>query len=977
MSDLRAETEPSPLVNLDPDFYRQRIPASERTDGVNDRDLDIIVSTLPKLVLAQSDAAAAQEIVHLVKGDCDLQVDALTLKLIGTLRIPSGRIALRCRALEVPKEGAAIDASAAELPRALKEAFRPPAVNWYPGIVFARYSGVEVSKALREHAPLPPGLTALADSFGATGVGPGMAGSAGGSIEVAAETVHMKGDLLLKADGGNGAGGCNGTSIPGVTSESMVLAVPAASRPDAAPGGRGGSGGNIRVVSARSDGAGQWKTSCRGGAGGAPAMGGTISFWDGHGGISAQGSNARAGVPGATGAVERMDNAPVAVAERPWDALFLRKAIQYAQRAYLMDPPTAHPDGSTRFPTSWNELGKLLVWLEGLLRRFEDAPDSAGIDELRKAALYRVVASLLRRHAQSQTYFGDDANAVPMLTLEGLKNEFSLAWRRRAELEKRVRAAAAFYQAGRADGAAREILIADLRASVQAHEQALDDIWRHLAALEQASRNAAARLEEKTAALEVALAHFADAVATAFDGCHLDRLLEGAVMCLFVGSGGPGAVAGMAGLQLAKMGTESWTSLTDDQGHAVNKSLVISEVQAVQGDLLAAGRKELFEGEPPRLRPEGTRLLTSIGVLEDQIKKLVMQLPDDANAALIALDAYKEALIEHGRTLMLYTNAVARLVEETHTLQVARQQLDRARKPDAYLTPEWIDMAVFTGELYHRQVIALLELDDRIRRKAMYLTLDAGAMVSADRASDALWLRGAGDREGSSSEGMMERFNAQVARITEYRQSRASDIFPVPASNRHRSLLVAVIGPGPLLDGFMANGRLSFTAVQAGLEGKAADRIVVADADLYCDARVTHVQPRVFGATTDASRSGQTEALLNIEIRSGTASTIVDARNTPHVFQHPVRVAELTHLVRTDPASSTQSDIQRGGDGQIKGEYHDAIGMFGRWSLIVPETQTGANRGRCLKQVSAVHVYFRVEASQSSRLFTRGRDPAV
>lgn len=975
------------LSNVDLAFYRVRVPGTPTKDNLTSRPTDFIFSALDELVLCQGDAAEIGQWAHTVASGSDLVIEAINVRLIGTIRVPGGSITLRCKSLEVGAEGAMIDVSPdpdalppdhAAVWVTVKEkqfhwtSFPPYQVMSLDGSFGGNgLDGDVLARALRTGEDMSPALKAALDAAAMSRLPVGAEGLPGGSLSLVASRVHIaKGKgLRLVARGGAGHGGCVGQSVHAMSAEPGMFGHAAPPRPRPGTGGRGGPGGKGGTILTRwGEVTGVVKVENRAGPEGKSGEPGR--YFDHTGAIRPElgGDPAPSAEPPEGGRIERIS--PASIGTEPWSALFLRKAIQTAVRRYLMDPLTAKPDGSPVFPHSWKANGELLGWLEHILAPFADTPMSAPLETRRKAALYRQVGALLRRHNQVQTYFGEDVNAVPMLSWSTLKDAFDRAMARTTDLEQHVRALAAEELAVDKAVAARDAAMAAVKANLAVNETTVKGCMAELPTLESAARMADRAFEAQADVLKQTLKEFKTKVEHHFSQCTLSSVIDAAAQCLFVEAGGPVSIALMGALQGGKLIESSLNTLTDDAGKTVQKGMVITKVSAVDTDLAGAARKELFTGNPPALTDTTRHLLSDIGLLQKEVDSLTQALGKDAVGKVdTAIAAFRRALLDKGTARMLYTNAVLRLVQATAAAQEARERQTLLADKPSLTTPEWMDAAGYVGELYHQNVVQLLEMSDKVRRKMSYLTLGAAA-PALDASNPALWLSGGQSQQGSV-ENIKEQFAQSLDAIDAYREGQPSALRPIPESARQRGVLVARIDKGPLLDAFRQTGVLSFHASPSPSSDPSV--VVVENASFFRNMRVTHVQPRVIGARTAASEDPNTcgGAHLHVGIRSAGQSAIQDGWGTAHVFRHPVRETGITHQVVTLADALDNSDLGAGDTGNLKDPFLDAIGLFGQWTLTVSEdpSATDMNSGLDLKDVSAVLVYFRVIAQSTGTRF--------
>ena len=316
--------------------------------------------------------------------------------------------------------------------------------------------------------------------------------------------------------------------------------------------------------------------------------------------------------------------------------------------------------------------------------------------------------------------------------------------------------------------------------------------------------------------------------------------------------------------------------------------------------------------------------------------------------------------------MLLYHLLVRRLLDEYAAYGEAKAQRDIANAAPDRLDPYRIKTVSYLAKLYQDHLERTIEDVSLLERKYAYVNPDAYKPLDPAQQFEGLWIQGSvpSDTDVTRLKVKVDEMSAALGTSLGQAPSSANR-FP---GDGERGDLWVRIKEGPLLAQFRKSHRIKFQTVAAGepIDEKARiPQVPVIGSDRFYDIRLSHVQPRIVGASTE---HGQ----LFVEMRMASFSAIYGKKQrydfSYHAIhgedQHP-RYASLNHAIDTKIVKDAKcvnrchacrstpgveavrsefcgdgADLS-GDRGNMKDEYLDAVGVFSTWDLCGPEDGGG------------------------------------
>jgi tetratricopeptide (TPR) repeat protein len=976
----------SALTCTNPDFYRGVV--EDNAEGMVNRRRTVIYSTLDELIIGQIEGAA-HAIEEVFASDRNLSVHALNLMLAGTIEIPRGDIQIYCKNLIVPPgdtdektgvtgPGAVLDVSPKALEAPYTEPFKPALIEDAKPVPDPGASGDKIADTLQKGAG---GYGASSDPAvsARSSVRFGKEGDHAGSITIICDSIELRGELVLRAKGGNGYPGCNGQN-GGPNSDRV--------RGHGGKGGKGGKGGvggkggaiTIRCNTINDATLLQSDISPGDpGINGSPGLGGSP-----QGDSGARADRVEPAKEG--GLIQRTDTTRKELG-RDFDEVFLLKVLQRAKKLYLFNQPTHFSGTETSLPTdekAWKEIGELAHWLNDVLEAFSTYKSQAPLNERRKHSMVSAAYAMKSQFDSTLTYFGWAADWVPPLPFEVLKHNLLTSLTHRAQFE------ASFLSMVKdlAEAETKQMDVNHARASLRQAEANQKAVYQaslaELALTQPEIESTVVAFDGAKEHLLAVLKDFTVEVKKCFS-CDMEKVLQAGESFAFTGGEGASALM-MGGLQIYSLYQSALTKLPLNEGGSISKDHVVQEIVTLGKDIRTDANGALYDRDPKtgelRIKPGKRLLLTSLDRFDEEVQKLTNTLDKKCTAAVTAaIREFKQALNEKGEALLRYNIYVLRLAEQYDDYLDTLAKIDELNKQPQPLSPHWLGQVSHLARLYQEQMEESLKSISMLQRKLSFMTLDYKEPLNVVAGMDRLWQDGPKPNDEQMQQ-LIERVDRICQSLDNFDSNQKSGLIRLPADPNRRSALYVHIKAGALLDRFKKTGSLSFTATPgiAPLEpivpvpGAAppmaelskpqeleqAPEIPVIGSDHYHDIRVSHARVRIYGA-----KVANPKTRIHIDISAGVRSTIIDAKRVPHTFFHRIgRAASVEHKADTAFDGEDNTDMGAGHVGQLTDKALDMIGLFTDWTISVPPaTNTGgANFGLDWSGVTDLTVHFDVLA---------------
>lgn len=910
--------------NSNPRFYQGQIVR----DG---RPLTLIHSTLDELHVGQS--YAGSEYFLRLDFSNDLAINATHLVLHGDVALPGGRVTLVCRQLTVTADAGAatrgcctIDVSGPlQLPSPYDRALASVGEDGVDGDAVALEVNAGEPRHLPSHIRLA-GKGQFAEP-----------GATGGEIVILADEIVFESKLVLRANGGVGFPGCNGTDARGALQPGR-----------GGRGGSGGTGGSIRIGARTCSGMEltQAVTSqLQPGPSGQPGQAGYNPDRKVSGAPALPADPARGGQwTQIAGERVRADIGSAA------DAAFLYKLYQKARQDYLFAEDSR-----------WKELGQTLSFIADITAAFGD-------DEKRGPVGYRVnrkIAGLRGYWLRNKNVFGWSQEWVPSTPWETMKAHFEHGQAERSRLFDRVQVLRTLDAAK--DNAQHALNEARLAAHQQvAVHQAKADLYAdELVGLSERILRARANFGDCKRELDRVLGKLQEDVASHFQCPSVGDLLSAAESVVFTMSN-PGEAAAMTAVQLGKIINSGTTQVAGlDKQQIVDEIVdVRSSVKGLADSVRDAGMEDGPDGKPVP-RPGQRLVLAKLDSLEDDVRKLAKALGSKAaSPVLTAIEAIRSAVIELGQARYLYNTYAVRAFEEGQSAIEAKADLaELDRTPDPQ-TPEWHAAVALVTGLYQGLIESLAEDVFLLQQKFTYVALTEKQPIHVRDDLDGLW------ESNSPDPSDLDQWNAKVLTLfktfTQVQGDKDAALSPFPSDPSKRSDLCIAITEPALIQTLIETGQVLLLPCwyegdrrQDDPRTTAYPRAYARNASGMSEVRLTHIQPRVYGATTAGGslRIGIVVAPRTV-LLSGEPGSF-----TAHLFDnHHHRKTSVVQNLAYGPDEPGNADLGTSIDGNLHDDNLDAVGLYAEYiklSVLESDNAQDDNRGLDRKGIHEIRIYFK------------------
>ncbi len=983
------------LTNANPDFYRTIV----RSDGTAYNKKTLIYSTLKNLLIGQ-DYPGGNEHFEGIPDNTDLTIQAITLTLFGTIKIPGADVKIYCKKLILWNDlGATIDVSSPNLDPRYRVPFKiteaaPDNTGGKSGVIIAQ-----------EKDPLY-----------------GTAGHKGGSIEIICDELELRAPLILKSNGGQGYAGCDGQK----GGDSTTPNDQGRRGGDAQSGGAGGDGGSIHVKYRVVDNISNLKAAEV--SGGVPGVSGT----PGQGGRSAKGE--LNGLPGNCAPSPLYgENGVYSFSEyekkdrhifgEACDEIFMLKAVQRAKLTYLQIQPESYQEHAIideQWSKGWAALGDLMNWIQEALASFKAISSGENSYEAqRKNNLYSIISSYVTRYSNLLNYFGKAPNYVPTMVLKIRRDEEGASLTKEEFIKK--------YKPSLFD-------------NLVSSQKSIEEKFLKLAKKYENAQEASIDKEEHTAQLKYTIDYYQKAYNKAIEQfrdpngisltvettlskattcqTNLQRLLEGVkdtiknvlnfnvedileALASFAFTGGEGLAGLMTG---AISGYNIYDSvvnnISDDKDNSIKKSSLIKEI--VTFDKAALNfqniREALFTEKNGKitLTDPGKYILTTLDQFDDLINNFKNALGSKLTEEVShALEHYKAAIYEKGNAQFIYTSCVLSAANAYKAYKVAEEELEATKKPEkSEITPSATRLLSHYAMLYQERLDDLVEFVYLLRREYAYITFKIEK--TEKRMDDVIKLLAPIWAPEIASDNVIDftTLDKEVSSIFEklcdYYSSQVSPEYYIPkiGSNERGTLFSISITKESLLEYFNNNKNITFRIIPTGTTEDYKNKKITngysdkfprdkegnllfeaPETKNFNDIRVLNVQPRVYGVTGTKAYNGRPPS-VELQITASTEKGVQNQKGEMFLFSHEIpRLATFAHRIDTTPDEINQNDIVQGLDGHITGDCLDALGLFGCWTLVLPAAvnENDINSGANLSSITKITFYFSVIAYPTPR----------
>ena len=430
-----------------------------------------------------------------------------------------------------------------------------------------------------------------------------------------------------------------------------------------------------------------------------------------------------------------------------------------------------------------------------------------------------------------------------------------------------------------------------------------------------------------------------------------DKVLHAAELMAFT-MGDPKQMVAMGGIEVGILINDGMNNIPDNMGNDISKAALFDEIESLGNMPFDEMGSQIFkrgEDGKPEIEEKAKLFLADLSEFEQEVSSLSTELGvDEITEIVLAIQNFKNAIIERGEAQIIYITYQIKLVEEYNKYLEANSRLDELNEEVDPMTPQWVSTVSYFSALYQEQLDQAIEQIALLERKLAFVTLDYHSEHVASLAG--LWF----DAQPPSAEDVLQlglRVDKIYDTLNEHGSSRVAAKDRLPKDDKLRSPLFVHIKQGDMLEQFKRDRKITFTIVPKSTGRK--NEVVLSNGHYYYDIRVESVQPRVIGAHT------RKDKLLRVSARMATSSSIYDMASAEHHFGHHLqRGAGVMHKIGTDIDSETNDDLH-GTQGKLDDQYLDALGVYSRWTITVPDGGDGdANDGLNMDDVTDLIVYF-------------------
>lgn len=592
--------------------------------------------------------------------------------------------------------------------------------------------------------------------------------------------------------------------------------------------------------------------------------------------------------------------------------------LERAKLQYLLADPISKPSQVT-------DVAILFDRIRARTQPFVDLADDSDLAQLyraREASIGAVdaVSSLAATNAQASAYlaglkrgldaFGYTPDYVPLTSLEFMTEKAMgqvLAAFTRVETAYNLQ----FAQLGADKQVMNNVRAA--RRQIEGAQVAIGlDLPQLTASLDQSARiikGYADVIPKNRARLDDAMNNFESARERMGDLNFWQQLLGAFSQLAFAPESGWMQVA-----QSAQVLYGATTTVTDIQGHQVNKDYLVRKFSAVQAniDALTEGVMVLDDGTLGEDDPGANKLLADEAKVLSMLDEFYGKCPHEAQELRDALEDYVTTVTARNNQVLAYNAAVTMLVRETSTQQQLRQRalqlndtvLDR-------LSADTPDLTAFLSQAYYASRNEVLRYLDLIARAYRFWALTDEDIVL-------------GALQGTVEPARID--SAVLASVQEHVWTTytnaigsvgARQVFPAdPSAHRGETLTIT----GPQVDAFRGRSPLIVTipAVRRSTKGGLFAHMA--------EVRVTHARVYLHGAALVGAGH------INLTITHSGKETIVSRQDRVYSFGHVPRDSTFAY----EPAGDQiyiDATFQVSNAGGARDDELALIGPFTTWAI--------------------------------------------
>lgn len=578
-----------------------------------------------------------------------------------------------------------------------------------------------------------------------------------------------------------------------------------------------------------------------------------------------------------------------------------------ARMRYMQADSVSNPDALTDAAKLLQRLVTRLAFVPAWMTSKGQLPSDALAPY---AALYRTAASYLSNLGSGQDYYGHPYNAVPLVALGTFDEVLKVLGPAFRDLENTH----ADYFTALQRGTAERAQILQTRGPAQAviHQakQDLNDILQNLDGIANTILAYAAPIAQKKSHLDTILTYAVNDIRNYYnfswaDGFALFKDLTGAIasVAFMPESTLMGATQGISAIGdlINTLGVQPTTTITNDSGVTVNKTMLINQVTAVKDtvDGLHEGYSVLDNGQLQPDDPGAAKLLMAEQQFEKIMGDFSSELPDDIAAVKAAFQDYAGTITARNNQVLLYNayvNVAGLTLSKLQNAQTLVAQLDSQSFDDQ--DPALPELAAMVGQMYLESRDQLMSTYYEASRALQFWSLSNENFLAEALASDS-----SGTQPTSLTyEFIQDQLSVGWLRGLEALKTNPS---PFPANSTEQGAIAAFTDSATLTT-FRTQRSVTLTVppVRAP-ESNASARLGAPWAnELLADqANVRLVNVSVWLDGVRALENGTAvDEVLNLRITHGGHSLLVSQSNQPFRFMHPsVAKTFQYHTLTKDP----------------------------------------------------------------------------
>jgi hypothetical protein len=594
-----------------------------------------------------------------------------------------------------------------------------------------------------------------------------------------------------------------------------------------------------------------------------------------------------------------------------------------AKMSYMQADSVASPQALTDTARLLERLVQRLAFVPAMVGDDGTMPDPR-LQPYR--TLYLAAASYLANLSQGLDYYGNPANAVPLVNFTILSSmiDSQLEYFQQAE-----RAYSSYFVALQRQIQTRDQIAAaaaGARAAVTQSQQVISDLGARLQNLAGQIAAYDAPIAAKKEVLGLVMGNAVNDINAYYsftwaDGFGLFKDILGALtsVAFMPESWLMGATqgAGAVGDIVNTLGVHATTTIPNDQGVSVNKSYLVNQVVSIEDSAkgLSEGYAQLDNGQLQPDDPGAAKLL----MLESQFDKVMSdfkdELPDDIKAVKKAFKDYLGVVVHRNNAIMRYNAYVNVIGNYLAQQQAARQLLDRVHSQSfADQDPGLPSLVSAMATIYHITRDQLMATFYNASRALQFWSLSNNNFLAAALTP------GAGDGYSPSS---INYGFAQVQLSQAWETGlEAFQTNPscFPESDGEDGAVIEFSDDATLTT-FRAEQAVTLRVPAVRAPGGDDDNVSALDPKWtnsllvdQCDVRM--IDMRVWLDGVKVTHNGtEVDDVLNIRIAHGGYSVLVSPGNQVFRFDHDAVVKTFQyHTIERDPANPGRPKVEMDAD---------------------------------------------------------------